>query len=519
MKQFLQNFKIDRFKVQLSHLSFCLIYSVISYIIYNAFTINKIVKWFYIKGEYDYLGLGAYYLVGLSLSIAVFVLVAHRWTIKPFAIFFTIMSGMATYFIVKYDVAIDLSMLENALNTDPTEVRGLLSIQMIPYILFLIILPIIGIYLVDIQFQSKARYLIRSVSVFVGSIILALVLLYAQFNPIHRAGNMSRKYIVYQLTPVNHMQSMIGMIQYKIQGLLPDDADKSIRLTANITKPDEDLIVVLVVGESARQKNFNLYGYTRKNTNPMLSKVKDLHALNGVAKYGSTLYALPEILKKQDVSIATVSAAAGIQTACYSHFSLYDNCGTVDQIRVSNCKYGDDCYDEDVLPLLKNNLQTYMDGYRFIVLHLGGGSHGPNYQKRIPEYYYRFLPLCDDADVINECTENELYNSYDNTILYTDYVLANIIKELDDSGAPYVFIYVSDHGESLMEEDRVFHGMPPGVPLPPEQKHVPLIVKSSIPITILDSDEYSQPDVFDSVLDLLSIETNISDKGGSFLKK
>ena len=90
---------------------------------------------------------------------------------------------------------------------------------------------------------------------------------------------------------------------------------------------------------------------------------------------------------------------------------------------------------------------------------------------------------------------------------------------MDDSGAPYVFIYVSDHGESLMEEDRVFHGMPPGVPLPPEQKHVPLIVKSSIPITILDSDEYSQPDVFDSVLDLLSIETNISDKGGSFLKK
>ena len=90
---------------------------------------------------------------------------------------------------------------------------------------------------------------------------------------------------------------------------------------------------------------------------------------------------------------------------------------------------------------------------------------------------------------------------------------------MDDSGAPYIFIYVSDHGESLMEEDRVFHGMPPGVPLPPEQKQVPLIVKSSIPLTILDRDEYSQPDVFDSVLDLLSIETNISDKGGSFLKK
>jgi len=61
--------------------------------------------------------------------------------------------------------------------------------------------------------------------------------------------------------------------------------------------------------------------------------------------------------------------------------------------------------------------------------------------------------------------------------------------------------------------------MPPGIPLPPEQKQVPLLVKSSIPLTILDRDEYPQPHVFDSVLDLLSIETNISDKSDSFLKK
>ncbi len=519
MKQFLQHISLNRFNISLSHVSFSIIYSVITYIIYNAFTIDKIAKWFYVKGEYDILGLGAYYLVGLFLSIAVFMLVAHKWTIKPFAIFFTILSGMATYFIVKYDVAIDISMLENTLNTDPTEVRGLLSFQMVPTILFLIILPSIIIYHVDIHFKPKAKYLIDSLVVFVVSFILALALLYAQFNPIHRAGNMSRKYIVYQLTPVNHMQSIIGLIQYKIQDVFPDEEDAPIEVMANTTNQEEDLIVVLVVGESARQKNFNVYGYTRKITTPMLSKVQGLHALNGIAKYGSTLYALPQILKKQDVSIATISAAAGIQTACYSHFSLYDNCGTVDQIRVSNCKYGDDCYDEDVIPLLENNLESYTEGYRFIVLHLGGGSHGPNYQKRIPEDYYRFQPLCDDADVINECTEDELYNSYDNTILYTDYVLGNIINTLDESRAPYVFIYISDHGESLMENNRVFHGMPPGIPLPPEQKQVPLLVKSSIPLTILDREEYPQPDVFDSVLDLLSIETNISDKSDSFLKK
>jgi lipid A ethanolaminephosphotransferase len=127
--------------------------------------------------------------------------------------------------------------------------------------------------------------------------------------------------------------------------------------------------------------------------------------------------------------------------------------------------------------------------------------------------------MCNDADVVNECTTDELYNSYDNTILYTDFVLGNIINELDKSSAPYVFIYISDHGESLMENGRVFHGMPPGIALPPEQKQVPLIIKSSIPLAIDERKEYRQPDVFDSILDLFDIESNISDNAGSFLKK
>ena len=241
--------------------------------------------------------------------------------------------------------------------------------------------------------------------------------------------------------------------------------------------------------------------------------------LNGVATFGSTLYALPEILVKQDVPLPTITNEAGINTACYVHFSLYDNCGTVEQIKVTNCGHDGRCYDEDVIPLLTDNLQSYTSGYRFIVLHLGGGSHGPNYQKRYPPEFQRFHPMCLDADVVNQCTVDELYNSYDNTILYTDYVLGKIINTLYNSGAPYVFIYISDHGESLMENDRVFHGMPPGIPLPPEQKYVPLIVKSSIPLSIIERQEYRQQDVYDTILDLLSIESNVTDKDRSFLKK
>jgi lipid A ethanolaminephosphotransferase len=152
-------------------------------------------------------------------------------------------------------------------------------------------------------------------------------------------------------------------------------------------------------------------------------------------------------------------------------------------------------------------------------LHLGGGSHGPSYHERYPEEFQRFKPMCFDADVVNKCTVEQLYNSYDNTILYVDDVLGKIVTKLDKSGVPYVFIYLSDHGESLLENGRIFHGMPPGIPLPPEQAHIPLIVKSSIPISIVKREEYGQQDVFDTVLSLFSIETKVHDKDRNFITK
>jgi len=136
-----------------------------------------------------------------------------------------------------------------------------------------------------------------------------------------------------------------------------------------------------------------------------------------------------------------------------------------------------------------------------------------------PPEFQRFKPQCFDADVVNHCTIEQLYNSYDNSILYVDHVVGETIKRLDHLGVPYVFIYLSDHGESLMENGRLFHGMPPGIPLPPEQAKIPLIVKSSIPVSIVQREEYDQQDVFDSVLELFSIRTEILKRERAFIKK
>jgi len=293
---------------------------------------------------------------------------------------------------------------------------------------------------------------------------------------------------------------------------------KEIAISGHVASPG-NLVVVLAIGEASRRRNFSIYGYDRRNTTPALQMIPGLHLLSGIAKRGSTLEALPEILQKSKIKLPMLVSKVGIPTSCYVNYTLYDNCTSPGEIKVSHCGHGGKCYDEDVIPLLAENLRSYVSGYRFVALHLGGGSHGPIYSDRYPPEYQQFKPMCNDADVANQCTIEQLFNSYDNTIIYVDHVLSEIIHKLDSSAVPYVFIYLSDHGESLLEGGRMFHGMPPFVALPQEQAEIPLIVKSSVPISIVPRAEYRQPDVFDTILDLFSIDTPMFDKSGSFIKK
>jgi lipid A ethanolaminephosphotransferase len=508
---------ISRLRYRISHTAFCIAFPAILYVTCNAVNIDRIAKWFRVGNALDHSAVAAYLLAGLCLFIAVFTLAAHRWTIKPVAIVLTIGSGLVTYFIAKYGVAIDTSMIRNAIHTDVTEVGQLLTARMIPYVVLLMVLPTMIILLADISFEGSGRYLLGSLKLFVIALVVALGSLYAEYQAIFRAGNVSNKYIVYSLVPINLISSSINVATKAMRPWLRRE-QKDIAFSAKVTRPG-NLVVVLAVGESSRRKNFSVYGYTRRETNPALKQIAGLHMLDAVATRASTLYALPKILEKQDIKLTTAVSRAGVTTACYVNYTLYDNCAAVGEVKPEHCGHGGKCYDEDVIPLLERDLGTYQSGYRFLVLHFGGGSHGPIYADRHPPEFQQFKPMCTDADIASQCTLEQVYNSYDNTILYVDHVVSEAIHALDRSGVPYVFIYLSDHGESLLEGGMMFHGVPPGMALPAEQADIPLIVKSSVPVSIVPRAVYQQGDVFDSVLDLLGIQAANFDRAGSFIKR
>jgi lipid A ethanolaminephosphotransferase len=505
------------FRYRISHTGFSAGFCAALYFACNALNVERLAKWFRVGAALDFTALAAYLLAGLCLFIVVFTLLAHRWTIKPAAILLAVVSGVVTYFISKYGVAVDSSMIRNAIHTDPTEVGQLMTWQMAPYVTLLVVLPVLMILRADITFAPSGRYLWGSLKLFGVALGAAVLLLFAQYQAIFRAGNVSNKYIVYTLVPINIISGSVNVATKAIKPWFRT-SQRDIVVDARVTAPD-NLVVVLAVGESSRRRNFSLYGYTRRETNPELKEITDLHLLDAVATRASTLYALPKILQKGDVNLTTLVSKAGIPTACYVNYTLYDNCAAVGETKAGPCAHGGKCYDEDVLPLLERNLASYESGYRFLVLHFGGGSHGPLYMDRHPPEFRRFEPMCTDADVANKCTLEQLYNSYDNTILYVDHVVAGAIRALDAARVPYVFVYLSDHGESLLEDGVMFHGVPPGVALPSEQAQIPLIVKASVPVSIVPRAVYGQPDVFDTVLDLFTIQATGFDRAGSFVRK
>jgi lipid A ethanolaminephosphotransferase len=175
------------------------------------------------------------------------------------------------------------------------------------------------------------------------------------------------------------------------------------------------------------------------------------------------------------------------------------------------------CFDE----ILLNGLDQRMaDGAsRVLVLH-SIGSHGPAYYRRYPERFRHFTPTC-ETDELRKCNVEQIVNSYDNTLLYTDHVLASTVRWLRSHERDHdsALIYVSDHGESLGEHNLFLHGMP-RVIAPKEQTQVPMVMWFSSGFAAgagLDTaclrERASRPashdHLFHSVLGLLDVQTAI----------
>ena len=161
------------------------------------------------------------------------------------------------------------------------------------------------------------------------------------------------------------------------------------------------------------------------------------------------------------------------------------------------------------------------DGDIVIILHQMG-SHGPAYYKRYPKQFEKFTPTC-NTNRLDQCSREEIGNAYDNSILYTDFFLAQTIGFLKTQAAAFNagLIYVGDHGESLGEDNLYLHGLPYLI-APDAQKHVPMIMwfaENSDPDLVSRAvleeqaqQSLSHDNLFHTLLGLIKVKTASYDK-------
>ena len=464
--------------------------------------------------------------VSIIISLIILMLAANFFTFylilflsriggKVLLVLFFIINSIAVYFINTYSVIIDESMIGNILNTNYEESSSFFSFKLILYLLLLGILPSIYIIKAKIIKEKPKKFFITSSLTLLFMIILAFAnasnWLWIDKNSKTLGGlAMPWSYSV--------NISLFYIHQSKKN-------EKEILLPKATIKDNQKSVMILVIGESARSQNFSLYGYG-KNTNPLLSKIPNLHSFKATScatyttagvkcilehKNTDDLYEiLPNYLYRNNVDVIWKTTNWGEPPV---HIKNYQNKETLE----SRCK-GENCqYDEVLLNGLKEEILASKKDKILIVLHTST-SHGPTYSKKYPPKFEVFKPVCNSVE-LGKCSKEELINAYDNTIVYTDYILSSIIEDLKElKGYNSAMLYVSDHGESLGEKNLYMHGVPISI-APKEQYEIPFIVWTSDGSKQLKpNNTLSQNHVFHSVLNFLGVQSPAYDEKMNIFK-
>lgn len=460
---------------------------------------------------------------------------------KATQVFFSVLlisSCLVCYSSYHFGTIFDQDMIESVIDTNPGEATSYLSLIFVLWFLGLGVLPTVLLWSVHFKSERFGSLILKKIATIVISALGLLIiasLYYQNYVSVGRNNSYLKKIIV----PTYYVHSIAKYIDenyftqpmpYKQIGL---DAIQKPTAQNDNHKPT---LLVFVLGETARSQNYQLNGYPRE-TNPF-TKTSGIVSFRHVHSCGTdTALSVPcmfsrlnrknyneRIAYHQD-NLTDILKRAGIDVLWRENDAA--DKGIPHHVKLENITRNKSnplcdtmsCFDSAVLNHIGNEV-TAMTGNRFVVLHLIG-SHGPTYDQRYPENFAHFKPTCPTADIEN-CTKQQIVNSYDNTIRYTDYVIAQTIDELKRLSNRYTtaLIYVSDHGESLGENGLYLHGMPYSI-APEYQTKVPMMVwmsKNFIAEKHINQkciqmeanhQAFSHDNLFDSILGIMDVHTRL----------
>ncbi|WP_429139073.1 phosphoethanolamine transferase [Aeromonas allosaccharophila] len=488
--------------------------------------------------------------VGFAISIplvliaalnAVFIPFTFRFLLKPFFTLLLLSGSIVSYAMLKYGVIFDAGMMQNIIETNRGEAGAYLNGSVALWFLLTGLLPVLVLWSLRIRYPARWY---QGLALRAGALAISLMFIggvAALYYQDYASVGRNNKSLAKEIVPANYVH---GLYKYGRDVLFAtpipyQHLGTDARVVARGKKPT---LMFLVVGETARSQNYSLNGYG-KATNSFTAKEQGVVSFKDVRSCGTaTAVSVPcmfsnltrrgyddqlassrdgllDVLQHAGVSVLWKENDGGCKGVCR-------NVPTIEILPKSYpalCQ-GESCYDEVLLEGLDQQIagMTGQQGNKLVAFHLMG-SHGPTYFRRYPASERAFIPDCPRSDIEN-CSNEELVNTYDNTIRYTDKVVGQLIEKLKSLESQYDvgLVYLSDHGESLGAMGLYLHGTPYKF-APDDQTRVPLLTWFSPQLQAdrqLDmgclaaeagSQRFSHDNLFHSMLGIMDVQTRVYD--------
>ena len=405
----------------------------------------------------------------LLLLIALF---AKRiWLLCLLLAPFAALSPVEAFYIGQYEIPSTAAILATVFASNPREIREYLGDALLPVVvsailgLTLALLVARSVWRADLRWQHRSRGWVLLIAIAIPVVSVTVAWATIRREPLERMSTGTGRLITESVELGYPFGIFQRVFAYRTQWVqMRDGAARldAFRFHARRVSPiTQRQVYVMVIGESSARDHWQLFGYERA-TNPELSRLPGLVLIpDMLTLWPESVDAIPQMLTRKPIndnttfwpeaSILRAMQEAGYETYWISNqlpIGQFDSAVSIYASEAQHMQFlnyaswdAPGSFDEDLLQPLRAALHDSTHDL-FIVLHMMG-SH-LTYDLRYPVSFNHFQ----SSDVEKSSIESQT-DSYDNSILYTDHVLAQIIDILRNDGAVSALWFESDHGETL----------------------------------------------------------------------
>lgn len=438
---------------------------------------------------------------------------------KPFAIALILIAAPASYYMAQYGIMIDADMLINVLETDTAEASDQLSSGFVANLVLMGLLPALTVAFINIPKRSSIRRITQGLAATICFTSLFAGIAYTSYDEFASLFRNHRD-VKYRIVPFNVISASVSIVKDRFEEpakFVPVGTD-----AVQLSDHEKPRVMVVILGETARADHFALNGYQRQTT-PALKELGQSQPLmsypEAISCGTATAVSVPCMFSfftadnydpsaRNTGNVLDVMVNAGIKASWIENNSGCKNvCDRIPTLVMDQDKCASkECFDTDMIQPLKQWLADVTDD-AIIVLHQMG-SHGPAYFARSPKPLKQFLPECESIELTN-CSQQEIINAYDNSLLVTDQLISQVIELLDaQTELTTSMMYVSDHGESLGDDGIYLHGIPTWM-APKEQRHVPWLVWPKTDFNAISSGSISHDNFAHTLLGFFDVQTHL----------